>query len=454
MTGNVELSVVLDQTLGIAVQKTLPEGSTIRDLKVSLAGDDPSGQADPKDIVLLSAFEEDGSPLPDATVIDESLLVLVVGTEVEAKVPEVQEPVPPPPIDASAGGDSGRLTAMQHLLARTKPADLPTLSMAREVYNIINCADENGLDYDDFEEYMEALEQYWTTAIMDEDGAEPVLDDAPAGALFDEEKYNEGRLFKARGDLLEKQQKELLCRQYLKMLTEVMDYPWVPGEGVQKPDDGFEPIEIGEDGVPIRKVMKTGYVDNLMGGMASDLDKYVDVRKVWCLSEQAAHIGQARKELIESVLTAHSMDVKAGGKGILIEQHWLGRRAAEGAISLEDIRKELDSAYEAKFNECTEMLPGLMEEVTRAQQVCDDRQRDIDRVRREREEQFAAKRAAADAEAQAAYDKELAEWREECRQADLREEEERKRKEVEAEAQRKAVHDAARRRCLLARYGQ
>mmetsp|Transcript_51914 Transcript_51914/g.110937 ORF Transcript_51914/g.110937 Transcript_51914/m.110937 type:complete len:448 (-) Transcript_51914:68-1411(-) len=447
MSITLDLTVVIDQASGFVIQKSVIKGSTIGELKQALAGDDPTGGTRPEDLVLASGSTEHASPLRDDVPLDETLLTLVVATPAE---------VPGQSLDAiaAAGDDPARSTAMKHVLARTNPAELPSLSVAREVYNIINCADENDLNYDDFEEYAVALEQYWTDAIMDEDAGETILEDQP-GPCFDEGKYHEGRLFKARGDLLERQQQELLCMQYMKMLQETMDYPWLAGEGVIKPDreDDFEPIDIREDGVPVRKAMKTGYVDSLVGGMASDLEKYVDIRKIWCLSEKAAHIGQARKELIESVLTAHAMDVKAGGKGVLIEKHRLGR-AAPGAISLEDIRKELDSAFEAKLIECTEALPVLREEVEKAQKVCDDRQRDIDRIRREREQQINTKREAADAEAQAKYDRELAEWREECRQADLREEEERKQKEAAAEATRKSIHDAARRRCLLEKYGQ
>lgn len=345
---------------------------------------------------------------------------------------------------------------MQHLLARTRPSDLPSLSVARQVYQLINCSDENGLNYEDYEDYAEALEQYWTDAIVDEDGGDDDDDACPGsvpGGELGEIKYNEGRLAKARGDLLDAQQNEALCRQYLQMLAETMERPWIEGVGVQKSeDDDFEQVVFAEDGTPIRAAMRTGYVDRLSEGLAPELEKYVDVRKIWCLSEKAARIGQARRELIESVLTAHAADIKRGGKGILFDTRGPGRPGS-GEISLEDVRKELDCAYEAKLQECTEALPGLVGEVAKAQKVVDDRQRDLERNRREREERLSSERAKADEEARASYDRDIEEWREECRLADMRQEEERKRREAEDEARRKAVHDAARRRCLLERYG-
>merc|ERR1712187_1014990 len=59
-----------------------------------------------------------------------------------------------------------------------EPSDLPSLTVARQVYEIINRADGNGFSDEDYEDYREALEQYWSEEIvMDEEDYEEHVED-------------------------------------------------------------------------------------------------------------------------------------------------------------------------------------------------------------------------------------------------------------------------------------
>lgn len=348
---------------------------------------------------------------------------------------------------------------MEQLSLRTPARELDS-ETARKLYWLIN-SPACEAQYDDFEGYMDELYHCHKHEIDADDemmGSDAGSDfeggyDAFDGISLAEhgENFTENKLHKFRGDLLEAQFALRDCRQQLGMLAEINAVPW----GEQAPaaveaDD--EPIEWDEgEQRYIRKAMRTGYFDQLVGGMDDGVAKIVDIRKLWCLDESAARIGQSEADIVKSLLTAHATDISFGGEGILYESKRPGHDGDQPGVK--EIKQMLDDAFDRKLEQQTALEPKLVEKEEELEAEVDRLTRIVQNRRREKEAELIAKRDAKAADEQSRYDQELREFWEqeelEARQADLQ----RQALVAENDEKRKIEMDARRKAAMAARYG-
>uniref|UniRef100_A0A7S4V5K5 J domain-containing protein n=1 Tax=Alexandrium monilatum TaxID=311494 RepID=A0A7S4V5K5_9DINO len=95
MGGELDVVVHIDRDLGISVTKALVAGATVLDLKVQLAGDDPTGRARVEDFVLVGP---DGVPLGNAEPLTPALQEVTL----QERPADEQPPGPSPPPSSEA----------------------------------------------------------------------------------------------------------------------------------------------------------------------------------------------------------------------------------------------------------------------------------------------------------------------------------------------------------------
>jgi len=99
-----KITIYFDVELDLKVEKDLPRGCTIGELKAELASEDPTGQARPEDFVLVPATKVHGRALGDNEELGDSLTELVVrtaGGDDEEEEPPAPEPAALAPPSAS-----------------------------------------------------------------------------------------------------------------------------------------------------------------------------------------------------------------------------------------------------------------------------------------------------------------------------------------------------------------
>lgn len=329
---------------------------------------------------------------------------------------------------------------------------------AVKFYNLINHPDF--AEYDEFEAYMDelygAFEKEIEAANGGSDAGSVAMDYESDGdeAMVDAGAFMENKLFKARGDLMDAEFALRDCQNQLGMCREIESKSWEEFQQESaKPAEEEEYQYDAETNSYIRPAMRTGYFDQLVGGVDLGVGKIVDIRKLWCLDERADRIGQSEAEIIKSVLIAHATDVSLGGEGILHECKRAGREETDQP-GVKEIKEIMDEAYKQKSAIQATREPMLLEKVAELQNEVDRVATIVQDARRRKEAALKDAQSKAEQAAQAAYDAQLEEFWAEERLMELQAQEQRLQKEKQAEAKRKSDLDARRRDALAARYGQ